>query len=58
MSNSLNKEQNRLEFRIPIDEAIIGNIKLKLDLFSCTALFHLIFELYLDAAFLPICDYT
>ena len=56
--NSLHKEQNRLEFRISIDEAIIGNIKLKLDLFSWASLFHLIFELYLDAAFRPICEYT
>ena len=53
---SLNTEQNRSEFRIAIDEAV--NIQLKLDLFSWASLFYLIFELYLDAAFRPICDYT
>ena len=52
----LNTEQNRSEFRIVIDEAV--NIQLKLDLFSWVSLFYLIFELYLDAAFRPICDYT
>ena len=56
MPKSLNTEQNRLEFHITIDEAV--NIKLKLDLFSWVSLFHVIFELYLDAVFRPICDYT
>ena len=49
-------EQNRSEFGIAIDEAV--NIQLKLDLFSWASLFYLIFELYLDAAFRLICDYT
>ena len=56
MPKSLNVEQNRSEFRIKIDEAV--NIQLKLDLFSWASLFYLIFELYLDDAFRPICDYT
>ena len=56
LPKSLNTEQNRSEFRIVIDEAV--NIQLKLDLFSWASLFYLIFELYLDAAFRPICDYT
>ena len=56
MPKSLNTEQNRSEFHIKIDEAV--NIQLKLDLFSWAPLFYLIFELYLDAAFRPICDYT
>ena len=56
MPKSLNIEQNRSEFRIKIDEAV--NIQVKLDLFSWASIFYLIFELYLDAAFRPICDYT
>ena len=56
MPKSLNTEQNRSEFRIVTDEAV--NIQLKLDLFSWASLFYLIFELYLDGAFRPICDYT
>ena len=53
---SLNIEQNRLEFHTSINEAV--NIKLKLELLSWASLFNLIFELYLDAAFRPICDYS
>ena len=56
LGNHLNTEQNRSEFHIAIDEAV--NIQLKLGLFSWVSLFYLIFELYLDAAFRPICDYT
>ena len=56
MSNSLNTKQNHLEFHISVDEAV--NIQLKLDLFSWGSFFHLIFELYLDAAFRLICDFT
>ena len=52
----LDTEQNLLEIHISIDEAV--NIKLKLELLSWASLFNLIFELYLDAAFRPICDYT
>ena len=50
--------QNKIvqNLHIKIDEAV--NIQLKLDLFSWASLFYLIFELYLDAAFRPICDYT
>ena len=44
------------EFHISIDKAV--NIQVKLNLFACTSLFHLIFKLYLDVAFHPICDYT
>ena len=55
MPKSLNTEQTRSEFRIAIDEAV--NIQLKLDLFSWASLLYLTFELYLDAAFRPICDY-
>ena len=54
--NSLNAKQNRSEFYISIDEAV--NIQLKLNLFSSASFFHLIFELYLDAAFPSVCDYT
>ena len=39
-----------------IDEAV--NIQLRLNLFSKVSFFHLIFELNLDEAFRPICDYT
>ena len=56
LPKSLNTEPNRSEFRIVIDEAV--NIQLRLDLFSFGSLFYLMFELYLDAAFRPICDYT
>ena len=56
LPTSLNTEQNRLEFRIAIDEAV--NIQLKLGLFSWASLFYLVFELHLDAAFRPLCDYT
>ena len=50
--------QNKIvqNLHIKIDEAV--NIQLKLDLFSWASLFYLIFELYLDAAFRLICDYT
>ena len=51
-----NTEQNCSEFHIAIDEAV--NIQLKLGLFSWVSLFYLIFELYLDATFRPICNYT
>ena len=54
MPKSLNTGQNRSEFRIAIDEAV--NIQLKLGLFPWVSLFYLIFELYLDATFRPICD--
>ena len=56
LPKSLNTDQNRLEFHISIDETL--NIQLKLDLFSWESLFYLIFELYLDVAFRPICNYT
>ena len=40
MPKSLNTEQNRLKFCISIDQAIICNVKLKLDLFSWASLSH------------------
>ena len=45
---------NQLEFHISIDKAV--NIQVTLDLFAWASFFHLILELYLDAAFRPICD--
>ena len=54
--NFLNMGQNRSEFYMSIDEAV--NIQLKLNLFSWMSFFHLIFELNLDEALRPICDYT
>lgn len=53
--NSLDIKQSQIEFHIFIDEAV--NIQVKVDLFSWVSFLQLIFELYLDAAFCPICDY-
>ena len=54
LPKSLNTEQDSIEFHISINET--ANIQLKLDLFPWSSLFHLIFELYLDAAIRPIFD--